>query len=87
MKKYLGWTRSEWGRILQHSPIGIIAFLFLLLPESGDTAMVCWLGLFMVYQAIQEYNKRGRSHVDIAGAIGGMGPGAIIVYLVRLFGG
>jgi len=88
MKKYLGWTWPEWKRILQHSPVGIIAPPLALTHEQfGGWFCVGFIGLFLAYQAIQEYNKRGNSHVDIAGAIGGLPIGTVIVYLVQTFGG
>jgi len=83
--KYLGWTWPEWKRILQHSPIGIMAFLFLLLPVGGTTAMALWTGIFVVYQAVQEYNRRGNSHVDIAGVIAGYPIGALLLWLLVAF--
>lgn len=89
-KTYLGWTWPEWKRILHHSPFGIIVLLFPLLPVSPcvvAAGMIIWAGFFGLYQLIQEWNRRGNSHVDVAGAIFGMAPGAVILYLVKTFGG
>jgi hypothetical protein len=83
MKKYIGWTKKEWIRILQHAPIGIIASLLTLVHEYGIFIGLAFILCFLSYQFVQEYNNRSRSHVDIAGAIAGLPLGGLFLWLIQ----
>lgn len=78
IKNYLGWTPSQWKRILIHIPIGIIA------PLLGVVFGACFLVMFLAYQCIQEYQNKGKSHIDIAGAMVGLPIGCLILWLITL---
>lgn len=77
MMKYLGWTWPQWKRIFQHMPIGVIA------PSLGAVFGVCFLAMFLAYQFVQEYNNKGKSYIDIAGAIAGLPIGVLILWLMQ----